>query len=244
MTTDIFLSIIIPAHNEEFRLPASLAQIDEFLKTQPYTAEVIVVENGSHDRTAEVVRNFATTHPYVTLIEATTRGKGLAIRQGMLAARGEYRFFADADLSMPIAEVVKFIPPRLNHKGIAIGSREIAGAVRYNEPYYRHLMGRVFSTIVKWFALPGYEDTQCGFKCFHAEAAERIFRVQVLNGMSFDVEVLYIGKQMGYPIVEIPINWYFNAESRVRLVQDSLSMLLDIFTIRRNWRKGVYSTPP
>ena len=201
----IFLSIIIPAHNEEHRLPATLKTVDAFLAKQSYASEVLVIENGSHDLTAVVTEAFAADHPRVRLIRETERGKGLAVRRGMLEANGQYRFICDADLSMPIQEVSKFLPPTLDGYGVAIGSREAPGARRFNEPTYRHVMGRVFSTLVKVFAMPGFEDTQCGFKCFQAEVAADVFGVQKLTGMSFDVEVLYIARKRGYRIVEVPI---------------------------------------
>lgn len=233
-----FLSIIIPAHNEERRLPATLEQVYQFLQTQPYTAEIIVVENGSHDRTLEVAQEFCKRIPILRVIHEEARGKGLAVKRGMLEARGEYRFFGDADLSMPIAEVNRFIPPQLPDMDIAIGSREAHGAVRYDEPHYRHWIGRAFNTLVRWLALPGLNDTQCGFKCFRAAVAEEIFPLQTFIGMSFDVEVLFAARRRGYRIVEVPIPWYFNPDSRVRIFRDSLRMGLDLFTIRLNaWRK-------
>lgn len=242
--TDTFLSIIVPAHNEENRLPAALEKIEAFLADQPYHGEVIVVENGSQDRTAEVARRLAASWPNLRLIQVAERGKGLAVRRGMLAARGEFRFICDADLSMPIEEVARFLPPQLDSYDVAIGSREVAGAVRYHEPLYRHLMGRIFSNLVKLLAVPDFEDTQCGFKCFRAAAAEDLFSVQTLGGMSFDVEVLFVAQRRGYRIVEVPIDWYYRSESRVRLVDDSLHMLADILTVRRNWRRGRYDRPP
>ncbi len=241
MSADVFFSLIIPAHNEEHRLPPTLRTVDAFLARQPFTSEILVVENGSQDFTAVVTEAYAAEHPRVRLIRESRRGKGLAVRRGMLEASGEYRFICDADLSMPIEEVLKFLPPQLEQYEVALGSREAPGARRYNEPAYRHLMGRVFSTLVKALAMPGFEDTQCGFKCFRREAALDIFGVQRLDGMSFDVEALYIARKRGYRIVEVPIDWYFMAESRVRLIQDSLRMLSDILTIRRNWRDGKYA---
>ncbi|HET7087362.1 MAG TPA: dolichyl-phosphate beta-glucosyltransferase [Anaerolineae bacterium] len=240
ISTQPFLSIVIPAHNEEHRLPPSLEKIAAFLARQSYTSEVIVVENGSVDRTADVAQDFAATHPGVTLIQEEQRGKGIAVRHGMLAARGEYRFICDADLSMPIEEVNKFLPPALDGYDVAIGSREAPGARRYNEPLYRHLMGRLFTAIVKLLAVRGFEDTQCGFKCFRADVARDLFSVQRLNGMSFDVEALFIAQRRGYKIVEVPINWYFSAESRVRLIDDSLRMVGELLEVRRNWRRGAY----
>lgn len=238
--TDIFLSIIVPAYNEADRLPSSLEKIERFLGAQPYRAEVIVVENGSTDRTAEVVRELAAQWPNLCLIQQSTRGKGLAVRRGMLEAQGEYRFICDADLSMPIEEVAKFLPPRLNSYDVAIGSREAPGAVRYNEPLYTHLRGRIFSNLVKLLALRGFEDTQCGFKCLRGEVARDLFSVQRLGGWSFDVEMLFVAQQRGYKIVEVPIDWYYMPGSKVNGVRDSLRMLADIMTIRRNWSRGAY----
>lgn len=238
----VYLSLIFPAHNEEHRLPPSLAAAHAFLYRQPYTSEIIVVENGSQDLTAVVAEAFAAEHeqPPVRVIREHGRGKGLAVRAGILAARGQYRFFADVDLSMPIEELAKFLPPQLDGFDIAIGSREAPGSRRYNEPSYRHIQGRIFSTLVKWFALPGFEDTQCGFKMFTARAAEDIFRVQVFNGMSFDVEALFIAQQRGYKIAEVPVDWYYRSESRVNPLKDPLNMLRDIMVIRRNWAAGKY----
>jgi dolichyl-phosphate beta-glucosyltransferase len=238
-----FLSIVIPAHNEEKRLPPSLSRIHQYLSAQSYTYEVIVVENGSHDRTSEVVREFAVEHPYVQLLEVKTRGKGLAVKAGMLHARGEYRFICDTDLSMPIEEIAKFLPPAHTQYDVLIGSREGEGARRIGEPEYRHLMGRVLNAIVKLTAVPDFEDTQCGFKMFTRAAAEDLFSVQRMNGIGFDVELIYVAKKRGYRIVDVPITWYFDPDSRMRLFQDSLKVLLEIWEIRRNWRKGLYDTP-
>ncbi len=235
-----FLSIVIPALNEANRLPKTLTQIDNFLKEQPFQAEVLVIENGSTDDTAAVVQLFAQTHPYVKLITGVPRGKGRAIKRGMLEACGEYRFICDADLSMPIEEITKFLPPQLDHCDIAIASREARGAHRYGEPVYRHLMGRVFNFLVKVLALRGFEDTQCGFKTFNRKAAEDLFPIQRINGIGFDVELLYIAKRRGYRIVEVPINWYYNPESKMRLFHDSLAIIGEMFEIRRNWRAGLY----
>ena len=237
------LSIIIPAYNEENRLPGTLDKIFDFLKAQTYEAEVLVVENGSHDRTLELAREYASRYSCLGVFHEKQRGKGLAVRRGMLEAQGEYRIFCDADLSMPIDMVNAFIPPSLPDMDIAIASREAPGAVRYNEPIYRHLIGRVFNAMVKWFALPDLQDTQCGFKCFRAAVAEDVFRFQTLSGMSFDAEVLFIACWKGYRIVEIPIPWYFNPDSRVQLFNDSMKMAVDLLTIRRNARRGVYDAP-
>jgi len=235
------LSIIVPALNEEGRLPDTLAQISGFLQAQRYTAEVLVVDNGSTDRTAEIAAEFSRSHSGFRLLQHPRRGKGLALRLGMRAARGEYRFICDADLSMPIEEVNRFLPPALEGYDIAIASREAPGAVRYGEPAYRHWIGRIFNALVRVLAVPHFQDTQCGFKCFRASVAEDLFSVQRLDGWTFDVEVLFIGLQRGYRVVEVPIPWTYNPGSRVRPLRDSLTMLADLFRIRRNWRRGLYA---
>ncbi len=235
-----FLSLVIPAHNEEGRLPTTLEQVFAFLAGQTYDAEVIVVENGSTDRTLEIAQGFASRQANLKVIHSDERGKGLAVKRGMLTACGEYRFFADADLSMPINEVNRFLPPALTGFDIAIASRETAGAKRYNEPYRRHLSGRIFNSLIRAVVLPGLEDTQCGFKCFSASVAEDIFPLQTMPGWSFDVELLYIAHRKGYHIKEIGIPWYFNPETKVSLLRDSFRMAADLFTIRRNARKGLY----
>lgn len=243
MPDDLFLSLIFPAHNEEHRLPPSLAAAHAYLRRQAYSSEILVVENGSQDLTAVVAEAFAAEHeqPPVRVIRERGRGKGLAVRRGMLEAYGRYRFFADVDLSMPIEDLAKFLPPRLAGYDVAIGSREAPGSRRFNEPPYRHFQGRVFSNLVKLLALPGFEDTQCGFKCFTAAAATDLFTVQLLDGMSFDVEVLFIARQRGYKIVEVPIDWYYRSESRVDPIREPLRMLRDILIIRRNWAAGRYA---
>ncbi|MGD0708796.1 MAG: glycosyltransferase [Anaerolineaceae bacterium] len=237
--TSPLLSIIIPAHNEEHRLSPALEQIDQFLKLQPYRAEVIVVENGSVDRTLLLAQEYSQRMPFVHVFHEEARGKGLAVKRGMLEATGEFRIFCDVDFSMPVTELNRFIPPALD-VDIAIASREAAGAVRYHEPTYRHVIGRVFNTMVRLIALPGLSDSQCGFKCFRAGVAEKLFPHQTFTGMSFDVEVLFMACRHGYSITEVPIPWYFNADSRVRLFQDSLHMALDLMDIRRNARNGLY----
>lgn len=237
---EVFLSIVIPAYNEERRLPGTLEAIADHLKGQAYTAEIIVVENGSTDRTADVVREFAGQHPAARLLISPRRGKGLAVKVGMLAARGAYRFLCDADLSMPIEELVRFVPPALEGYGVAIGSREARGARRYDEPLYRHMMGRVFNGLVKLVAVPGLEDTQAGFKCFTAAVAQDVFTFQTMEGFGFDVEVLFIARKRGYRIVEVPIQWYYRADSRVRVVSDTLRMFRDVLMVRWNNLRGIY----
>lgn len=235
-----FLSIIIPAHNEESRLPASLRKISDFIQTVSFAVEVVVVENASTDRTLELTQKAAETMPFLRVIHETRRGKGLAVQRGMLEALGEYRFICDADLSMPIEQVLRFLPPQLQDADVAIASREAAGAKRYNEPEIRHLIGRVFNAMVRLMILPKYNDTQCGFKLFNARSAEEVFRKQTFDGWSFDVEALYIAQINGYRIREVPIDWYHIPGSRIKIFKDSIQMFLDLLTIRRNARKGLY----
>lgn len=239
-----YLSIIFPAHNEETRLPPSLEAVSAFLQTQPYSSEILVVENGSADRTFATAQDYARRIPNLRVFQEAGRGKGLAVRRGMLEAKGEYRFFCDVDLSMPIEQVNRFIPPQLAAVDVAIGSREAKGAVRYNEPITRHLIGRFFNSVVRGLALPGLQDTQCGFKCFRADVAERVFPLQTIEGWSFDVEVLFIARQLGYRIVEVGIPWYFNSDSKVRVLRDSLQVFTDLIAIRRNAWKGMYRDAP
>jgi len=241
---DPFLSIIVPAHNEQARLPVSLPQIRQYLEGQDYTWEVIVVDSGSTDRTTEVARELDPRQGWLRLLRADRPGKGLAVRTGMLAARGAYRFICDADLSMPIEEVNRFLPPTLENVDIAIASREARGAIRYGEPFHRHWFGRVFNLLVRVLAVPGFHDTQCGFKCLRADVARDLFRVQQLDGWTFDVELLFIALKRGYRVVEVPIPWYYTSGSRVSLIRDSLAMLNDLFIIRRNWRRGIYAANP
>ena len=236
----VFLSIVIPAHNEERRLTGSLEKIFDFLPGQEYTFEVLVVENGSTDRTLQIARSLAERYSGLRVFKEERRGKGLAVRRGMLEAKGRYRFLCDADLSMPIEEINRFLPPILPDPQVVIASREVPGAVVYDEPFYRRFIGRWFNRLVRLTVLPGLRDTQCGFKCFRADVAEFVFRRQRLNGMAFDAEVLYIARRRGYRIVEVPIPWYFDPDSRVRLFHDSGRMALDLLIIRRNGRKGLY----
>ena len=238
-----FLSLIIPAHNEANRLPASLEAVHNYISSLPFETEVIVVENNSRDSTAEIVREWIKTMPQLRLISLAQPGKGNAIRTGMLAAQGAYRFMADADFSMRVEEIDKFLPEGKAVAPVAIASREVYGSQRVGEPFYRHLIGRVYNLLVRLLVLPGLQDTQCGFKCFSAEAAEAIFPLQRLEGWSFDVEVLTIARQLGYEVAEVPITWHYQPGSRMRLLRDSLQMAKDLFTIRRDKNKGLYDAP-
>jgi dolichyl-phosphate beta-glucosyltransferase len=239
----VHLSVIIPAHNEERRLPATLERVLDHLGAQAFTWDVWVVDSGSTDQTAAIAEQFAQRHPQLHLVKESRPGKGLAVRRGMLAASGDYRFICDADLSMPIEQVNRFLPPQLNGVDVAIGSREAEGAVRYDEPLHRHMIGRVFNNLVRIMAVPGIQDTQCGFKCLTARAAEDLFRRVQLEGWTFDVELLYIAQRRGYKIAEVPIDWVHFTGSRVHVLRDSAAMFFDLFRIRYNGLKGVYDQP-
>jgi dolichyl-phosphate beta-glucosyltransferase len=234
------LSIIIPAYNEEQRLPSSLDQIADFVDEQGYGIEVIVVDNDSSDATRAIADAYAAQHDTMRVLSEPRRGKGAAVRTGMLAGRGDYLFICDADLSMPVAEIVKFMPPQRTGYDVAIASREIAGAQRIGEPEYRHLMGRVFNFIVRLLAIPKVQDTQCGFKVFRREVAEHVFPQQTIDGWAFDVEVLFIALKAGYSLIEVPITWYYRPQSRVHPIRDSVTMLIEVLRVRWNGLRGLY----
>jgi glycosyltransferase involved in cell wall biosynthesis len=234
------LSIVIPAFNEEGRLPATLEAVAAWLDGSGLAGEVIVAENGSSDATAAVARSFEARLPRLQVLEGLPRGKGVALREGMLAASGASRFLCDADLSMPIDDVRKFLSALELGADVAIGSREAPGARRFGEPAYRHLMGRVFNGLVKLLAVRGIEDTQCGFKMFTARAAEDLFTRAKLPGWGFDPEILYLARKRGYRISEVPIDWHYNADSRIEAVTDSVAMILDLVRVRLNDWRGEY----
>jgi glycosyltransferase involved in cell wall biosynthesis len=235
-----FLSIVIPAYNEENRLPGSLEKVLEFTQTQSYMSEIIVVENGSSDHTYDIAQEFSLKHPELRVLQETNRGKGLAVKMGILAAQGNYRFMCDADLSMPITEINRFLPPAIDNYDIIIGSREVNGAIRYNEPPYRHWGGRGINLIIRLMALPGIRDTQCGFKMFRGPIAEELFPYQTLTNWSFDIELLFIARKRGYRVLELPVPWYFNPETKLSPVKDAIRMGLDILNIQSNALRGVY----
>ncbi len=235
-----FLSIIIPAYNEESRLPQTLEQVFTFLEGKNYPAEVIVVENGSKDQTLSLAQELSKKYSNLRVLHNEEAGKGRAVQRGMLEAGGEYRIFCDADLSMPIEEIRRFIPPNLE-KDIVIASREVKGAIRYDEPNYRHFTGRIFNLLIRLLALPKLHDTQCGFKGFRAEVAEDLFQYQSIDGWAFDVEILFIAKMRGYEIVELPIPWHYNDESKISVLRDSFRMFMDLIRIRKNALQGLYA---
>ena len=227
------LSVVIPAYNEERRLPATLASVHEYLTAQNKSFEILVVDDGSLDNTDNVVESFARSHGQVRLLSySPNQGKGHAVRVGMLAAQGKLLLFDDADGSSPISELPKLIDAIDNGADIVIGSRAKPDSKRKVKALpYRKYMGNTFNFIVQFLLLPGLYDTQCGFKLFKRTAAYDLFSVAHLNGYVFDVEILFIGKLRNYKITEIPINWTNVAGSKVNIFIDSPKMLLAVLWI-------------
>ncbi len=237
------LSIVIPAYNEEKRLPTSLDQVVPWLCARtPRLAEIIVVDDGSTDGTAALVEDYARTHPMVRLVRNPgNQGKGYAIRNGMLAARAEWILYSDADLSTPIEEADKlYAMARERNASVAIGSRALdRSLVSVHQPLFREYSGRFFNLVMRLLTGLPFDDTQCGFKLFEKNAATLIFSRQILNGFSFDVEDLYIARQCGIRVVEVPVRWANAEGSKVRLPQ-ALQSFADLVTIRRNGMAGKY----
>jgi glycosyltransferase involved in cell wall biosynthesis len=238
-----FLSVVIPAYNEESRISETLERVIGFLNTRPYSWEVLVADDGSTDGTGRLVGGLAESHPNLRLIELPHRGKGSAVKNAMLAASGQYRFLCDADLSVPIEQVERFLPPETEGMDIAIGSREAPGARRIGEPNRRHLMGRVFNSLVRVLAVPRLRDTQCGFKCFRGEIVPDLFQRQTMDGFAFDVEVLFLARRAGLTMREIAVDWYYREQSKVRPIRDSLFMTFDLLKIRWRYRWGRHRRP-
>lgn len=237
-----FLSLIVPAYNEESRLPEMLGQLANFVDSQSYDIEVLIIENGSQDQTFQLAQNFSRQHENFRAYQLEEKGKGLAVRHGMLQARGHYRMMLDADLSMPTDQIPRFIPPQLENPELVIASREAPGAVRYHEPQFRHAGGRAINFLIRLLALPGLQDSQCGFKCFREDIALDLFNVQKMKGWSFDIELLVVARMRGYHIEELAIPWYYNEQSHVRPIRDAIRMILDLLKIRRFARNGDYES--
>lgn len=233
----MYLSVIIPAYNEERRLPKTLEEIDKYLSRQGYDYEILVINDGSKDRTVEIAKNLA---PKIKNLTVTgyeqNRGKGFAVRFGMLEAKGDYRLFTDADNSTSINQIEKMWPEFEKGFDIVIGSRDVKGAVlNPPQPWIRQIiLGEGFKLYRKIIIdLWGIEDTQCGFKCFKKSAAENIFPKCKIDRFAFDPEILIIGKSSGEKIKEIPVYWKNDLESKVKL-KSMFSMALDLLKIRWN----------
>ncbi|MBT3249337.1 MAG: glycosyltransferase family 2 protein [Candidatus Pacebacteria bacterium] len=251
MSTKPYLSVVIPSYNEMENLKNNvLENVVNYLKKQNYTWEVILTDDGSEDGTLKKLHQFAKKHPQVNVLENIHAGKGPTVKSGMLAAKGQWRLFTDFDQSTPLAEIEKlWLRAKQNHE-VVIGSREMVGSVRDEEPWYRHLMGRGFNALVQILAIPGILDTQCGFKLFSDHATELLFNQLHVYGQqeqrgdaftgAFDVELLFIAKKNGLKISEVPIEWHHHETDRVDPIKDSLRMLKDIIRIRIADFKGKY----
>lgn len=237
------ISVIIPAYNEVRRLPHTLAVVYNYLKSRFSSFELIVVDDGSYDHTADFVDDFSEQCPEIRLISyVPNKGKGHAVRIGMLAASGDLILFDDADGSSPIEELEKLLDSIKNGADIAIGSRAKPDEGRtVNALAYRKYLGNTFNVIVQGLLLPGFYDTQCGFKLFKKEMAHDIFSVTRLDRFAFDVEVLYIARLRNYKITEIPINWTNVEGSKVNVFTDSPQMLLEVFGVALAAWTGRYS---
>lgn len=240
--TQVTLSIVIPAFNEETRLPLYLDSIIAHLEPQDISYEIIVVDDGSVDSTAKVVESFMTKNGNLKLVRlALNRGKGFAVKTGMLQARGKLRLFADADGATPITELERLTTAIDTGADIAVASRALHDDRHVVRAHlHRKVMGGIFNYLVNILAVKGIKDTQCGFKLFTAESAETIFTLQRIDDFGFDVELLYIGRKKGYQVAEVPVDWSDVKGSKVNLVQDSFRMFSDIFGIRLNDTRGFY----
>ncbi len=244
------LSIIIPSYNELDNFQkGSLKKVSDYLNTQKFSWEVIIVDDGSADGSTKLITNFCNQHPGFTLVKNPHMGKAATVATGVKKASGKYLLFTDFDQATPLQEWQKLEPHLLKGSQIVIGSREIKGSKREKEPFYRHLMGRGFNWGVQLIALRGIADTQCGFKAFKAQAAKTLFSKLIIYKPkplksaylgAFDVELLYIAKKLNYKIVEVPIHWHHIETQRLSPVRDSIRMAWDVVKIRWHDLLGEY----
>jgi len=241
------LSIVVPAYNEELRLPPTLDKLHAFLSRQPLRYEIVVVDDGSKDNTVGVVTDAMAMIPHLRLVrQMPNRGKGAAVRRGMLEARGQIRVMCDADGSMPPEELPKLLAPIVACKAeIAIGSRYAPGAkTDQKQPFYRVLWSRLCNRVIQKSLVPGVRDTQCGFKAFTAEAARDLFRYGRIDGWAFDLEILALARRRGISIAEVGVAWQDDGRSRVNPLKDMWKVIREALTIRKNLRRGVYESLP
>ncbi|MDB5694444.1 MAG: hypothetical protein JWO81_3507 [Alphaproteobacteria bacterium] len=236
----LFLSIVIPAWNEEKRLPAALVRLDQLRQEFPAECEVIVVVEEGTDATLEMARHFAATHRGFEILDGGShRGKGHAVRLGMQRALGKFIFYMDADLSVPLEEIGPFLDYFKLHPEVALiaGNRAHAlSRITRRQSWLRRTMGKLFNRLLQMARLACLHDTQCGFKAFRREAAHAIFARQKLDGFAFDVEVLLLAERLGYPIADLPVEWLNSPESKVRILRDSLRMLWEVARLKRMTR--------
>jgi dolichyl-phosphate beta-glucosyltransferase len=236
---EIFLSVIIPAFNEQERIADSLYIIKDYLSTQSYRSEIIVVDDGSSDLTMEIVKFIDIYGREIkeqdegTLLENIKNvGKGFSVARGMIKARGKVVLFSDADLSTPIEEVEKLLPYIDEGYSIVIGSRRMADSIVEKKPFHREIISNALNIIVKLLAVSGIQDTQCGFKLYTRDAAQRVALLQRIYGFAFDIEHLYIARKLNLKIKEVPVKWDHKDGSKVDLVKESIRMILDMIKIR------------
>lgn len=237
------LSIIIPAFNEQGRLPKALEQIGAYLTRRPFHAEVIVVDDGSTDETPRLVESCRLRFPCLRLVSnARNRGKGFSVRHGILEARGEIALFADVDMSTPIEEADKLIAAiREQGYDAAIGSRALdRSLIEVHQSAFRERAGILFNRLVRWITGLGFSDTQCGFKAFRRDRAQIVFEQQRVERFGFDPEILFLAKRHGLRVAEIPVRWAHDPATKVHVIADGLSMILSLLVIRWNAMRGLY----
>jgi dolichyl-phosphate beta-glucosyltransferase len=237
------LSIIVPAYNEEQRITPTLEKLHAFLDRQPLRYEIIVVDDGSKDDTCGVVTRLMESIPNLRLVRQTpNRGKGAAVRRGMLDARGQIRVMCDADGSMPAEELPKLLAPIIKcDAAISIGSRYAEGAkTDVKQPFYRVMWSRLCNRVIQKSLVPGVSDTQCGFKAFTAEAARDLFRYGRIDGWAFDLEILALARRRGISIAEVGVEWKDDGRSRVNPLKDMWKVVREAMTIRKNLKSGIY----
>lgn len=234
MTAPLDLSVVIPAYNEEARLPGTLAAIDPYLTSLGRSFEVVLSDDGSRDGTAAVMERAAAEHPYVHVVRLpANRGKGRAIAAGVAITSGQRLLISDADLSTPIDELPKLEAAMAEGAGVAIASRAVPGSrIEVSQPTHRVLMGKSFNLLVRALVLPGLSDTQCGFKLFDGEDARRYFAALRTDGFAYDVEILWRARQEGRSVHEVPVRWLHSAPTRVAAIRHSADMLKDVVRLR------------
>lgn len=244
LRTHLTYSLIIPAYNESNRICPTLDRILEHINDQHWEAEVLVVDDGSQDTTAQIVKEYGRAHPQVQLVEnGRNRGKGFSVRNGMLHARGDICLLSDADLSSPITESQKLFDAIAQGADIAIGSRWLRAELQTErQPVYRQLFGRIFNLLLRIVLGLNFKDTQCGFKAFRREAAQQVFSMQKIERWGFDPEILFLARQFGLRVVEVPVLWAHSAGTRLHPFRDGILMGLEILRIRWNALTGTYRT--